>query len=232
MVEIKGLEKFAPRDFPGHISSTVFLGGCNFRCPYCHNAELVLRPGSLPTLPLDEFLSFLKARQQWLEAVCISGGEPLMNKGVVDFAQLLKERGLLVKIDTNGSFPSVLDKLLERGCVDLVAMDIKAPFERYQEVTGVRNSVQRIKRSIEMIKESGVEHLFRTTVVPGLIGPEDIAIIGRMLRGEKIFQLQQFFPHTTLDSAYLEREPLKPAVFRELKKIAQAYFEEVRVEGV
>ncbi len=132
MVEIKGLEKFAPRDFPGHISSTVFLGGCNFRCPFCHNSDLVLRPEILPTFPLDYFLSFLDSRKGWLEGICISGGEPLLQDDLETLLILIKGRNLLVKIDTNGSFPSRLEDLIRKRLIDHVAMDVKAPLKRYQ----------------------------------------------------------------------------------------------------
>ena len=232
MVEIKGLEKFSPKDFPGYISSTVFLGGCNFRCPFCHNSDLVLRPEILPTFPLDYFLSFLDSRKGWLEGICISGGEPLLHDDIETLLILIKDRDLLVKIDTNGSFPSRLEDLIQKKLVDHIAMDVKAPLARYQEVTRAAVNEEDIVRSVEIIKNSGLEYVFRTSVVPDLVGPEDIKQICQMLNGAKIYQLQQFIPLNTLDSHYLQKKPYRREEVQGLAKIAEPYFSEVRIEGV
>ncbi len=232
MVEIKGLEKFSPKDFPGYISSTVFLGGCNFRCPFCHNSDLVLRPEILPTFPLDYFLSFLDSRKGWLEGICISGGEPLLQDDLETLLILIKDRNLLVKIDTNGSFPSRLENLIQKKLVDHIAMDVKAPLKRYQEVTRATVNEEDIVRSVDIIKNSGLGYVFRTTLVPGLVGPEDIKEICQMLDGAKIFQLQQFVPLNTLDSHYLQKKPYRREEIQGLARIAEPYFSEVRIEGV
>lgn len=232
MVEIKGLEKFSPKDFPGYISSTVFLGGCNFRCPFCHNSDLVLRPEILPTFPLDYFLSFLDSRKGWLEGICISGGEPLLQDDLETLLILIKDRNLLVKIDTNGSFPSRLENLIQKKLVDHIAMDVKAPLKRYQEVTRATVNEEDIVRSVDIIKNSGLGYVFRTTLVPGLVGPEDIKKICQMLDGANIFQLQQFVPLNTLDSHYLQKKPYRREEVQGLAKIAEPYFSEVRIEGV
>ncbi len=232
MVEIKGLEKFSPKDFPGYISSTVFLGGCNFRCPFCHNSDLVLRPEILPTLPLDYFLSFLDSRKGWLEGICISGGEPMLQDDLETLLILIKDRNLLVKIDTNGSFPSRLENLIQKKLVDHIAMDVKAPLARYQEVTRAAVNEEDIVRSVDIIKNSGLGYVFRTTLVPGLVGPEDVKKICQMLDGAKIYQLQQFIPLNTLDSHYLQKKPYRREEIQELAKIAEPYFSEVRIEGV
>ncbi len=232
MVEIKGLEKFSPKDFPGYISSTVFLGGCNFRCPFCHNSDLVLRPEILPTFPLDYFLSFLDSRKGWLEGICISGGEPLLQDDLETLLILIKDRNLLVKIDTNGSFPSRLENLIQKKLVDHIAMDVKAPLKRYQEVTRATVNEEDIVRSVDIIKNSGLGYVFRTTLVPGLVGPEDIKQICQMLDGAKIYQLQQFIPLNTLDSHYLQKKPYRREEVQGLAKIAEPYFSEVRIEGV
>ncbi len=232
MVEIKGLEKFSPKDFPGYISSTVFLGGCNFRCPFCHNSDLVLRPEILPTFPLDYFLSFLDSRKGWLEGICISGGEPLLQDDLETLLILIKDRNLLVKIDTNGSFPSRLENLIQKKLVDHIAMDVKAPLKRYQEVTRATVNEEDIVRSVDIIKNSGLGYVFRTTLVPGLVGPKDIKEICQMLDGAKIFQLQQFVPLNTLDSHYLQKKPYRREEIQGLARIAEPYFSEVRIEGV
>jgi pyruvate formate lyase activating enzyme len=232
LVEIKGLEKFSPKDFPGYISSTVFLGGCNFRCPFCHNSDLVLRPEILPTFPLDYFLSFLDSRKGWLEGICISGGEPLLQDDLETLLILIKDRNLLVKIDINGSFPSRLEDLIQKRLIDHIAMDVKAPLKRYQEVTRATVNEEDIVRSVDIIKNSGLGYVFRTTLVPGLVGPGDIKKICQMLDGANIFQLQQFVPLNTLDSHYLQKKPYRREEVQGLARIAEPYFSEVRIEGV
>lgn len=231
MVEIKGLEKFTPKDFPGHISSTVFLGGCNFRCPYCHNRDLVLRAEDLPSFPIDYFLSFLDSRRNWLEGICISGGEPLLHQDLEILLSLIKERDLLVKIDTNGSFPSRLEELIQKRLVDYVAMDVKASLERYDEVVHSKVKTEDIVRSVEIIKKSDLDYVFRTTVVPGLVGSDDVMEIGQLLNGAKIFQIQQFIPINTIDTYYNQIIPYSKQDILTFAKIAQPYFEEVRVES-
>ncbi len=232
MVEIKALEKFAAKDFPGTISSTVFLGGCNFRCPFCHNADLVLRPESLPGLSLDLFLCFLDARKGWLEGVCVTGGEPLLQDHLEDLLSVIKERGLLVKLDTNGSRPDRLKDLLGEGLVDWVAMDVKAPLERYQAVTRSAVAEADIVRSIGLIKNSGLEYMFRTTVVPGLVGPEDVLTIARQVGGARLYQVQQFFPQDAIDPRYRHVQPFSREEVMAAADSVRPYFDEVRAEGV
>ena len=232
MVEIKGLEKFAPKDFGGFISSTIFLGGCNFRCPYCHNSDLVLRPQTLPTFPLEYFLNFLDLRKGWLEGICVTGGEPLLHDDLETLLSLIKERDLLIKIDTNGSFPSKLEALIQKELVDQIAMDVKAPLEQYHEVTGVKVEKENILQSIDIVKNSGLQYVFRCTVVPGLIGPEDIEKISLLIKDADVFQLQQFVPANPIDSDYLQIKPFSREEVLGLAKIAEPYFSEVRVEGV
>jgi len=230
LVEIKGLEKFSPRDYPGFISATVFLGSCNFRCPYCHNADLVLHPDDLPTFPMDYFIDFLDSRKDWLEGICITGGEPLLHRDLGDFLSLLKERGLSVKLDTNGSFPSQLEALIAKNLVDSIAMDVKAPLERYEEVTRTKVDGEKIRKSIDIIMNSGVEYVFRLTAVPGLIDEEGMTEIGRMLQGAKVFQIQQFVPANTLDPTFERLKPFKRDGMRALGRCVEEFFSEVRFE--
>lgn len=232
MVEIKGLEKFAPKDFVGFISSTIFLGGCNFRCPYCHNSDLVLRPQTLPTFPLEYFLNFLDLRKGWLEGICVTGGEPLLHDDLETLLSLIKERDLQIKIDTNGSFPSKLEALIQKKLVDQIAMDVKAPLEQYHEVTGVKVEKENILQSIDIVKNSGLQYVFRCTVVPGLIGPEDIEKISLLIKGADVFQIQQFVPANPIDSDYLQIKPFSKEEVQKFAKIAEPHFSEVRVEGV
>ncbi len=230
MVEIKGLEKFASRDFPGHISSTVFIGGCNFRCPYCHNAELVLRPGGIPSIPMDIFLSFLDGRKGWLEGVCVTGGEPLLHADTEDLIRVIKDRGLLVKLDTNGSFPAFLERLLGEKLLDWVAMDIKAPLERYREVTRSPVDLESIVASADLLKRSGVRTTFRTTVVPGLVDRSDVVKIGEWLDGAETYLVQKFVPHNTLDPSFLERRSYGREELDEILEAAKPFFHEARLE--
>lgn len=232
MVEIKGLEKFAPRDFPGYIAATIFVGGCNFACPYCHNADLVREPDSLPTFPMDYFLSFLDVRKDWLEGVCITGGEPLLHDELEVLLTVVKERDLLVKIDTNGAFPGRLDSLIKGGFLDHVAMDVKTSFEKYPEAAGGSVKIERIKKSIDIIKESGLDYVFRTTAVPGLVDREDIESISVRLQGSKKLRIQQFVPNNTLDSQYENIKPYPAEELRDWVKIAEPHFDEVQLEGV
>ncbi|MCX8161214.1 MAG: anaerobic ribonucleoside-triphosphate reductase activating protein [Candidatus Saccharicenans sp.] len=232
MVEIKGLEKFASRDFPGHISSTVFVGGCNFRCPFCHNADLVLNPGRLPSLDLNLFLGYLDSRRGWLDGLCLSGGEPLLHEDIEVLARVIKDRGFLVKVDTNGSFPERLEYLISQKLVDWLAMDIKAPLGRYPEVVRAEIDPGQIERSVELIRGSGLPYIFRTTVVPGLLDRSDLLEIAVWLRGSRCFQLQQFVPQNTVDRAYLKIEPYPAEKLRLWADELKPYFEEVLVEGV
>ena len=232
MVEIKGLEKFAPKDFPGFISSTVFLPGCNFRCPYCHNAELVLAPEGLATVPMDLFLAFIDARKGWLEGVCVSGGEPFLAPDIEEFLSVLKERGLRVKVDTNGSFPGRLEAAVRAGLVDSAAVDVKAAAARYAEVTRSTVDPADVERSARFLRSSGTDHSLRTTVVPGLVGPEDVLAIGAWLRGAPLFQVQQFSPVGVMDPALAARKPFTPEEIRAMADSVRPDFDKVIVEGV
>ena len=185
-MKISGLMKLTLLDFPGHVACTVFLAGCNFRCPFCHNGSLV-RGGDLE-ISREELFSFLKKRQGVLDGVCITGGEPLMNADVISLAREIKELGFLVKLDTNGSYPERLGEMLSSGFVDYVAMDIKNSPIAYSAACGVDFDVEKIKRSVEVIKSSGIEHEFRTTVVKGIHTAADIAECAAWVgEGEKYF---------------------------------------------
>lgn len=185
-MKIAGLMKLTLLDFPGHVACTVFLAGCNFRCPFCHNGSLV-RGGDIE-ISREELFAFLKKRQGVLDGVCVTGGEPLMNPDIAELVRGIKELGFLVKLDTNGSYPERLSELLLSGAVDYVAMDIKNSPVGYGTACGVGLDVEKIKRSAEIIKSSGVEHEFRTTVVKGIHTAADIAECAAWIgEGEKYF---------------------------------------------
>jgi pyruvate formate lyase activating enzyme len=173
---------------------------------------------------------FLDSRKDWLEGICITGGEPLLHKDLGDFLSLLKERGLSVKLDTNGSFPSQLDALIAKNLIDSIAMDVKAPLERYEEVTRTKVDKEKIKKSVDIIMRSGVDYMFRITAVPGLIDEKGMTEIGQMLEGAKVFQIQQFVPENTLDPAFERLKPFKRDGMRALGRCVEEFFSEVRFE--
>ena len=190
-MRLSGYNKLTLLDFPEKMACTVFLPNCNFRCPFCHNASLVLSPDTQPSISEEEFLSFLKKRKGVLEGVCITGGEPTLSPDLYDFVLKIKELGYLVKLDTNGYRPDVLQKLL--GVVDYVAMDIKNSPEKYAETVGLKNfDIDKIKRSVSLIQESGKPHEFRMTVSPDMQSDEDFESVGEWLKGEEKFFLQQY----------------------------------------
>lgn len=190
---LKGLQKLTLLDYPGEIAATVFTGGCNFRCPFCHNASLVIPEKFGETLPTEEFFAFLESRRGKLRAVCVSGGEPTMQGDLREFISRIKEMGFLVKLDTNGTRPDVLYGLIEDGLLDYVAMDIKNSKAHYGECVGVANfDVSPIEESINILRKGKVPFEFRTTVVRELHTADDIAKIGKWLSGDEKFFLQTF----------------------------------------
>ena len=205
-MKIGGFQKVSLIDCPGCISAVVFTVGCNFRCPYCHNPELVKESLHPVLLPTEDVLDFLKRRQGKLEAVTVTGGEPCLQPDLPEFAVALKKMGYRVKIDTNGSRPEVLERLLAEGAVDYVAMDIKAPLSRYPSVAGVPIREKDIRRSIRRIKSCGIGYEFRTTVAPALLEPADFTDIGKEIRHARRYVLQTFVPSKTLDAAYLKKK--------------------------
>lgn len=187
---IHGLNKTTLLDFPGHLAATVFFGGCNFRCPFCHNASLVLNPKAQPTIPEEDFFSFLSKRKNILEGVCITGGEPTLMPDLEDFIRKIKDYGLLVKLDTNGYRPEVLKDLINKDIIDYVAMDIKSSPENYNAACGAIIDMSRIKESVEFLKSGIVPYEFRTTIVKELHSEDDIIKIGQWLCGSENYFLQ------------------------------------------
>ncbi len=190
---LKGLQKLTLLDYPGEIAATVFTGGCNFRCPFCHNASLVLPEKFGETLPTEEFFAFLESRRGKLRAVCVSGGEPTMQGDLPEFIARIKDMGFLAKLDTNGTRPDVLRGLIDGGLLDYVAMDIKNSKARYGETVGVGNfDISLIEESVNILRKGSVPFEFRTTVVRELHSEEDFHEIGKWLSGDEKFFLQTF----------------------------------------
>lgn len=192
-MQICGLNKTTLLDYPGRVAATIFLGGCNFRCPFCHNASLVMEPDSQPQLSLEEVLSFLKKRAGLLDGVCVTGGEPTLAPDLPDFLRKVKELGLLVKLDTNGYRPDVTKALINEGLVNHIAMDIKSSLSGYSLATGRPDlPVEPIMESISLLMNGTIEYEFRTTVVGGLHTEKDFREIGQMLKGCRAYFLQPF----------------------------------------
>ena len=187
-----GLRKMTLLDFPGKVACTVFTCGCNFRCPFCHNASLVRGREADMELSADELLSFLDRRKTLLDGVAVTGGEPLLHAGSAELLKEIKARGYAVKLDTNGSFPGVLAKILESGCVDYVAMDVKSSLEHYDTVCGREGMQEKIMESIKLLMQNETEYEFRTTVVGGLHEVSHIEDAARMIAGAKGYFLQNF----------------------------------------
>ena len=200
---IYGLEKNSLIDYPGKIACVIFLAGCNFRCQFCHNPELVLPEliAKQPSLSETKFFDFLKNRQRLLDGVVITGGEPTIHNNLPIFIEKIKKLGFLVKLDTNGTNPAILESLIKERLIDYIAMDIKAPcvagsnpatqISKYEKIAGTKVDVESISKSIDIIKNSGLNHEFRTTVVPAFHAKEDIIAIAEYVQPSTLF-IQNF----------------------------------------
>lgn len=198
MFTIGGIQKTTLIDFPQKIAAIVFTQGCNFRCGYCHNPEL-LDFNSKQNYDVEDFFEFLKTRQNKLDGVVITGGEPTMQSGLCDFIQRIKSLGFEVKLDTNGTNPDVLSKLLKDNLVDYIAMDIKSPFAKYCNITNTNVDLDKIKESIHLLINNSIDYEFRTTVVKQQLGLDDFIEIGEMIKGAKKYYLQKFVPSKIYD---------------------------------
>ena len=201
-MDIGGLQKCSLIDYPGELSAIIFTRGCNFRCPYCYNSELVLPEKYSPLIPEEEIFSFLEKRRGKLDAVAITGGEPCIQPDLPEFMRELKDMGYKVKLDTNGSCPGALEKVLP--LVDYIAMDVKAPPEKYSYIAGADVNIDDIKKSIRLIINSGKEHEFRTTVFRGCFRAGDFKKIGEMIEGANKHYIQNFLPSGKVLSEGLE----------------------------
>jgi pyruvate formate lyase activating enzyme len=231
-MHIKGWVKSSLLDYPGKIAASLFCGGCNFRCPHCHNSDLVLRPDQQPDIAPDQVWDFLSQRHGLLDGVVISGGEPTLQPDLLTFAGHTREMGFLIKLDTNGYRPDVLEAMLDAGLVDYVAMDIKAPLHKYDQAAGVSVDIGRIEHSMALLRRGQVDYEFRTTVVPGLLSEEDILEIARLVSGVPRFCLQQFVPHNTLDPEMTKRVPYLPERVRAMADLVEPWVDEVRLRGL
>lgn len=230
-MEFHGFNKLTLLDFPKHLACTVFTGRCNLRCPFCHNADLVLSPDTQPLISEEEILRTLERRKDSLEGICITGGEPTLQKDLLSFLQRCKDLGYLTKLDTNGTRPDVIKAALDSNLLDYIAMDIKNCPARYAETCGL-SSVRfaDFEESVELIKKSGLPYEFRTTVVKEFHTKEDFLAIGKWLQGAKCYALQAF-----KDSGNLIAPGLSGYTKEELsafQEMLTPYFEEVLLRGI
>jgi pyruvate formate lyase activating enzyme len=231
-MELKGWVRVSLIDYPEHIACVLFTGGCNLRCPPCHNAGLVLRPGELPTLPEGEVWEYLARRAGLLDGIVLTGGEPALQPDLLPFLRRLRTLRLAIKLDTNGFFPKVLAAALAEGLLDYVAMDVKAPPEKYALLAGRPDlDLAPLQQSITLLRKSSVAYEFRTTVVPGLLAEEDVAAIARWLAGAPRYFLQQFRPLGTLDPALESVAPYPLERLRAMARSCAGLVAEVEVRG-
>lgn len=192
-MNIYGFQKSTLLDYPKHLAATIFLGGCNFRCPFCHNGGLVLHPDSLIPIPEEEVLAYLKKRTGILEGVCVTGGEPTLNLELMDFLKKVKLMGYKIKLDTNGYQQNILKNLVEQKLIDYVAMDIKNSPDHYANTCGIASlDFDQIQASVEFLKSGVIEFEFRTTIVRELHNLEDMVSIGKWLTGASPYYLQSY----------------------------------------
>lgn len=192
-MKINGLNKTTLLDYPEHVAATVFCGGCNFRCPFCHNSDLVLSYESQPVISENEIFDFLNKRKNIISGVCITGGEPTLQGDLWKFIRQIKDIGLLVKLDTNGYRPDVIKRLVDGNLLDYIAMDIKSGLTNYPSASGVSGlNCDNIKESVDFIMNSGVQYEFRTTVVKGIHTKEDFVEINSLIKGCSLYFLQNY----------------------------------------
>jgi pyruvate formate lyase activating enzyme len=216
---IKGFIGSSFIDWPGKICSVVFLGGCGFRCPACHNALLVEDPQAIPDYPFSDIRQYLENRRNWIDGVTITGGEPTIHRNLAELLRLLRESGFRIKLDTNGSNPAMIRRLIDLGLVDAVFMDVKAPLtsNEYGKVAGVPIDVRLIRRSIDLLQGSSIEVVFRTTVVPGLVEEPQLAGIRAALGDARRFVVQAFRSTQTLDPSFTGIREFSPARVEQMR---------------
>lgn len=230
-MQIHGLNKTTLLDYPEHVAATIFCGGCNFRCPFCHNSDLVLNPSRQPCIDEEEIFNFLKKRKKILSGVCITGGEPTLQPDLKPFIRKVKELGYLVKLDTNGYKPEVVKELVSEGLLDYIAMDVKSGESGYSHASGVSNlTIDKIKASIDFIMNSGIQYEFRTTVVKGIHDRADFEEIGNLIKGCESYFLQNYVDNEHVIErgfAGFSKEELQ-----EFADIVSPFVEKVSLRGI
>ena len=239
---IAGLQKLTLIDYPGKLGATVFLAGCNFRCPWCYSSELVLpeKIKNQPEISQKEFFSFLKERQGLLEGIIICGGEPTLNSDLPDFIKKIKKLGFLVKLDTNGSNPKMLKKLIDDNSIDYVAMDIKWPLGPKSKIQNPKSQIisksqilkykKEIRESVEILKQNKIDSEFRTTVIPEVLDKIDILEIAQWIGGSKVkYYLQNFRPEKTIDPKFEKIKPYPDKYLIDIQKSIAPFFKTCKI---
>jgi len=230
-MKIGGIQKTSLLDYPDEISAIIWTIGCNFRCPYCYNKDIVL--GNVKTISVNEVTSFLEKRKGLLDALVITGGEPFLQEDILNFCEKVKKLSYLIKIDTNGTYPKKLKNLIDKKLIDYVAMDIKAPKEKYQKLTNVKVNIKKIDESVSILRNSKIDYEFRTTFVPELLNKNDIIEIAKWLKNSKKFFLQQFKPISPMISDKLQYKSAYPKekLIETLEEI-KSYFDICDIRGI
>lgn len=232
--EIKGLQKTTLIDWEGKVATELFLGGCNFKCGFCHSRELVLNPEKLESISYNDIDSFLLSKKGWIDGVVITGGEPtLYQKKLINLISKIKKESFPVKLDTNGTNPELLKKLINMNLLDYIAMDVKAPLNQklYSDAVGVSLDIDSIIKSKDLIIASGVDYEFRTTVIPNLISIKEIESIVKSITPCKRYRIQQFQPKDTLDESFMKLTPLKLKLLQEMAILAKEYISDVSIRN-
>ncbi len=209
---IAGILPAGMLDWPGRVAPTIFLSGCNFTCPYCHNAELLA-----PSVSEDgwgEVKAYLRRRRSWIDGVVITGGEPASDPDLIPLLTAIADEGLPIKLDTNGSRPDVVERVIADGLVQRLAIDIKTTWERYPEISGVPDVAAAVRQTVAIVAQSGIPHEYRTTVYPGIVAPEDLPEIAAELSGGELYAIQQFRSGQTLDPRADAIEPYNADILR------------------
>ncbi len=216
-MKISAMQTLTLIDYPGQVAATVFTFGCSFRCHFCHNPELVLPSQKVKTLSEKDILEFLEKRKDFLDGLCITGGEPTIWKDLPEFIKKVKKKKLKVKLDTNGTNPEMLKDLIEKKLIDYVAMDIKAPWDKYENIVGKKIDIKKIKKSAKLLLDGKLDYEFRSTILPRLHPVKDIIQMAEQIKGAHKYYLQQFKPFAKMvNKEYINEKPYRQA---DLKKI-------------
>ncbi len=231
-MRIVGFTETSLLDWHGRIAAVLWIAGCNFRCPFCHNYEVANDDPKLPEVPWDDIAGTLRRKRDWYDGVVLTGGEPLLHPEVIELCQRLKDIGMRVKIDTNGSFPYALKPLVEQQLVHAVAMDVKAPLNaRYAKAAGLRIDLAPLRRTIRLLIESGIEHEFRCTLVPGLVNPDDIPAIGEAVKGAQAFALQAYVSDRARVKGFGGEKSYTQSEVDAMAEVLRQSVKEVRIRG-
>jgi len=231
---IKGMIDSSFLDWDGKIVSTLYVPHCNYRCPFCHNWELVMHPEKFNTKPFDEIKTFLTENRDFIDGICLTGGEPALYSDLMEYLKKIKVLGMEIKLDTNGSVPKMIENVFDQDIISYIAMDIKAPLEQtaYNKLAGAKVNLENIKKTIELIMNSGIDYEFRTTVVPTLLNYDDILEIAKSIEGTKKYVLQQFVAEHTFSEELRKVKPYSKEEIEVMINAGSKYVEKIISRGV